>query len=72
MKDFSNLSEWSPKKLRTLRNNLNNRISTFEMKGDGAAELQKSHALFGLDHKQCKELLDKVTSALAKIRKGEA
>lgn len=64
MKDFSNLKDWTPKKLRTLRNNLNNRIRSFAEKGDNAKELQKSHMLFGLDADACQSLLKKVQSLL--------
>jgi hypothetical protein len=71
MKDFSELDQWSAKKLRTLRNNLNNRLSTYQMRGSSAPELQKSHMLAGLDERECKELLDRVVSQLAKIKKGE-
>lgn len=71
MKDFSEMDQWSAKKLRTLRNNLNNRISTFAMKGANAPDLQKSHMLAGMDEKECKQLLDKVVSLLAKLKKSE-
>jgi hypothetical protein len=57
MKDLSQLETWTPKKIRTLRNNLNNRIESFKKDGEGAKELQKSHMLAGLDLGQCKELL---------------
>ncbi len=62
MKDFTDISTWSPKRLRTLRNNLNNRISAFE--SGSTKELQKSHALFGLEEGECKDLLVKVKKLL--------
>lgn len=58
MKDYSDLSALTDKKLRTLRNNINNRLESFK-KGDGK-HLPPSHMLHGLDEAQCKELLLKV------------
>ena len=58
MKDYSDLSGLTDKKLRTLRNNINNRLESFK-KGDGK-HLPPSHMLHGLDEGQCKELLLKV------------
>lgn len=60
MKDLTDLQNWSPKKLRTLRNNLNNRLSAFENSGENTPELQKSHVLFGKDSRECKSLLEQV------------
>jgi hypothetical protein len=59
MKDFE-LTELNPKKLRTLRNNLNNRLESFSSHGDGAKDLQKSHALAGLTEGECRQLLQDV------------
>ena len=64
MKDFSNLEEWTPKRLRTLRNNLNNRISSFEKDGKNVKNLQASHMLYGQGEEQCRELLKKVQKIL--------
>ena len=64
MKNFEDMSEWKPKKLRTLRNNLNNRLSSFKSSGDNAKALQSSHMLYGLDESQCKTLLKEVTTLL--------
>ncbi len=58
--DIQDLTVLTPKKLRTLRNNLNNRLETFKGHGDGAKELQKSHMLFGLTEGQCTQLLQDV------------
>ncbi len=60
MKDYSHtvLKELTDKKLRTLRNNINNRLESFK-KGDEKA-LPPSHMLHGLDEKTCKELKEKV------------
>lgn len=62
MKDYSDLSEFTDKKLRTLRNNLNNRLESFKKGGEKA--LPPSHMLHGLDENQCKELLKKVQSEM--------
>lgn len=64
-KDLELIHEWSPKRLRTLRNNLNNRIASFTNAGGGNAKaLQASHVLFGLEESECKELLKKVQELL--------
>jgi len=62
MKNFENLETWSPKELRKLRMNLNNRLETFKSKSD-PKELAKSHMLHGLEHGQCEDLLLKVKQA---------
>ena len=64
MKDLADLKNWTPKKLRTLRNNLNNRLNSFGMNAEKTAELQKSHVLFGKDAKECKKLLEQVLKAI--------
>lgn len=64
LKKFEDLSEWKPKKLRTLRNNLNNRLSSYKSSGDSAKPLQESNMLYGLEAGQCKDLLLKVTRLL--------
>jgi hypothetical protein len=61
MKDYSNLSTLNDKKLRTLRNNLNNRLESFKT---AAKSLPPSHMLHGLDEAQCKSLLYKVQQEL--------
>ncbi|HAZ13584.1 MAG: hypothetical protein A2X86_13715 [Bdellovibrionales bacterium GWA2_49_15] len=63
-KKFENLTAWKPKKLRILRNNLNNRMSSFASKGSDAKDLQKSNMLFGLSEEQCAELLAEVKAIL--------
>jgi hypothetical protein len=60
MKEALDLTVLTPKKLRTLRNNLNNRIESFGTHGDGAKELQKSHMLAGMTEGECKALLQSV------------
>lgn len=60
------LDSMTPKKLRTLRNNLNNRISSFQNNEESPKELQKSHVLFGLSKQECEELLKRVQEHLKK------
>lgn len=62
---FKDLANYTPKKLRTLRNNLNNRLAHFEGKGDSAKELSASHRLYGLDEAQCRSLLKEVQKLLS-------
>jgi hypothetical protein len=52
--------EKTPKQMRTIRNNLNNRIRSFneELKfGKSLPSLSASHMFFEFDLKDCKELL---------------
>lgn len=58
MKDYNDLGELTDKKLRTLRNNLNNRLESF--KSGKEKHLPPSHMLHGLDEKMCKDLLKRV------------
>ena len=64
MKKFEDLAEWSPKKMRTLRNNLNNRLESFKTSGDNAKPLPASHTLHGLSPEGCQDLLRTVTKLL--------
>lgn len=57
-KDYTDLSALSDKKLRTLRNNLNNRLESF--KRGGEKNLPPSHMLYQLDEGDCKSLLEKI------------
>ena len=66
MKDYSDLTEFSDKKLRTLRNNLNNRMESFKKGEDSAKTLPPSHMLSGLDLGGCKTLLEKVQKEMKK------
>lgn len=54
MKDYKDLTAFSDKKLRSLRNNLNNRLESF--KKGGEKTLPPSHMLSGMDEGQCQEL----------------
>ena len=60
MKDFTDIESWSPKKIRTLRNNLNNRIESFTSQRIQPKELQKSHMLHGMELEDCSVLLEVV------------
>jgi len=62
MKDYSDLTTLTDKKLRTLRNNLNNRLEAY--KSGNIKNLPPSHMLHGLDESQCKELLKRVQDEL--------
>ena len=62
MKDYTDLKVLTDKKLRTLRNNLNNRLESFRAGKDN--HLSPSHMLHGLDEKQCVDLLKRVQTAL--------
>jgi hypothetical protein len=64
MKDYSNLSVLTDKKLRTLRNNINNRLEAF--KKGGEKNLPPSHMLHGMDDKMITELLTRVQKELKK------
>lgn len=59
MNKFNDLETWTPKKQRTLRNALNNRLASYG-KSDSPKELQKSHKLAGLTEGQCLELLARI------------
>lgn len=65
---FSDLDSYTPKRLRTLRNNLNNRISQFKAQGMKAKELSKSHRLYGLNEVQCETLLKSVQAKLSALK----
>ncbi len=58
MKDYKSFEDFSDKKLRTLRNNINNRLEAFK-KGDGK-NLPPSHMLHGMDEAEIKTLLVRV------------
>jgi hypothetical protein len=66
MKDYSHtaLKAFTDKKLRTLRNNLNNRLESFKKGGEKA--LPPSHMLHGLDEQACKDLKERVFAEMKK------
>lgn len=66
--DYKNLPELSDKKLRTLRNNLNNRIESFTRGGE--KHLPPSHMLYGLDEADCKSLLKEVHAEMKRRGAG--
>jgi hypothetical protein len=67
MKDYSDLKAFPDKKLRTLRNNLNNRLASF--KGTTLKPLPPSHMLHGMDEGDCVSLLEKVQTEMRKRTK---
>ncbi len=62
MKDYTDLKVFTDKKLRTLRNNINNRLVSF--KSVTTKALPPSHMLHGQDEAQCKALLERVLKEL--------
>tara|TARA_R110002072_G_scaffold534_7_gene4134 strand:- start:38100 stop:38309 length:210 start_codon:yes stop_codon:yes gene_type:complete len=64
MEKLENMTEWKPKRLRTLRNNLNNRIKNFEATSGRGKELQKSNVLYSLTEQECRDLLEKVSKII--------
>ena len=64
MKDYKDLAPVNDKKLRTLRNNLNNRLESF--KNGSAKTLPPSHMLNGLEEGACKVLLERVQQEMKK------
>jgi hypothetical protein len=64
--ELSTIPEKSDKQLRTLRNNLNNRISAFE--SGSANELKASHPLFGLEHEECIQVRDMILAEMKNRR----
>jgi hypothetical protein len=56
----------TPKQLRTLRNQLNNRIGAFD--NGKEATLKESHPLFGLDVDECKNLVAIVKRQLKSVK----
>lgn len=64
MKDFSELETWSPKKLRTLRNNINNRLESYKNSGGDPKNLSPSHSLAGLEYEDLINLQKRVKKLL--------
>ncbi len=61
------LADKSDKQLRTLRNNINNRLTSFQNEdrfGRKVKELQASHPLYELCQSECKELLQAVSQEM--------
>ncbi len=61
---FEDLTSWSDKRLRTLRNNLNNRLASFSLSHKDPKPLQNSNILNGLDKQDCESLLVQVKRCL--------
>lgn len=66
-KDYKSFKEITDKKLRTLRNNLNNRLESFKKGGEKA--LPPSHMLHGMDEAECKTLLERIFAEMKKRSK---
>ncbi len=64
----ADLEEFSPKQMRTLRNNLNNRIQSFTNTFKEPKDLPESHKLHGLEEGECRELLGIVKKKLLKAK----
>jgi hypothetical protein len=69
MIDLNEIVDWSDKKLRTLRNNLNNRLESFKTDKINPKVLQASHKLYGMTEAQCKELLKKIQDTIKAKKK---
>lgn len=69
MSKHSDLKAYTDKKLRTLRNNLNNRLESFK-KNEDAKALPPSHMLHGMDSAECKDLLTKIQTEMKKRSKA--
>ncbi|MDD0851808.1 hypothetical protein HBN50_01820 [Halobacteriovorax sp. GB3] len=67
-KNFDDLESWAPKKLRTLRNNLNNRIQSYKNNPSNPKVLSESHMLYGLEQDECEQLLKKVKILILKAK----
>jgi hypothetical protein len=58
---IKSFTEKTPKQMRTIRNNLNNRITSFEQEmkfGKSLPVLSASHMFFEFDLKDCRLLLE--------------
>ena len=66
MKDYSNLSILNDKKLRQIRNNINNRLESFKKSGDNAKPLASSHMLSGMDEAACLALQERIFKEMKK------
>ena len=65
------LAQKTPKQMRTLRNQLNNRIKSFEDEnnfGKKLPKLSEAHALFGLNIGDCKDLLQLTKKGLKSMK----
>lgn len=71
MIDLTDLTALTPKKLRTLRNNLNNRLESYKTHGKSTKELQKSHMLAGLSDLECEKLLRDVNAEIRRRGRGD-
>jgi hypothetical protein len=66
---LKSFGERTPKQMRTVRNNLNNRIVSFEQEmkfGKALPALSASHLLHGFDLKDCRLLLEAAKKQIKK------
>lgn len=66
---LKSFGERTPKQMRTVRNNLNNRIMSFEQEmkfGKALPVLSASHLLHGFDLKECRLLLEAAKKQIKK------
>ncbi len=66
----ASFKERTPKQMRTIRNNLNNRIKSFEQEdfGKSLPKISASHMFYEFELKELKELME---FAMKKIRSDE-
>ena len=67
---IAQLDSFSPKQMRTLRNNLNNRLQSFSNSFKEPKELPESHKLHGLEEGECRQLLGIVKKKLIQAKFG--
>ena len=68
---LSSFGAKTAKQMRTVRNNLNNRISSFEQElkfGKSLPALSASHMLSGFDLKDCKILLEEAKKIIRTLK----
>jgi hypothetical protein len=68
---IESFAEKTPKQMRTIRNNLNNRIRSFEeeMKyGKTLPKVSASHMFYEFDLKDCKKVLDAAMKQLKTLK----
>jgi hypothetical protein len=66
MKDYSNLTILNDKKLRQIRNNINNRLESFKKGEDKVKALSPSHMLSGMDEAACLALQERIFKEMKK------
>lgn len=70
----ASFAEKTPKQMRTIRNNLNNRIKSFEEEmrfGKSLPKLSASHMFYEFELKELKELLEFATKRIKSDEKAK-